>query len=185
MRDTHEEQLFQKTRTGDIAAADELIRGWHMPFVGFIARITGAGQAADIAQDTYLALFDRFHTFKNAIHARRFMYKTGYRKAIDAYRAAQRHNRIQSGIKAAHCCAPRATHSKPLAYHDLHEAISRLPAQQQAVIALKIQHDFTAREIAAHLGIPLGTALYRIHKAITSLRHCLSQTGITGKEQTP
>ena len=164
--------LFEQIKCGDATAANQLIQQWHPMFSGFLARIAGIDDAADIAQDTYLKLFQRFHTFKNINHARRFMYKTGYNRAIDSYRKKQTHAAAHKEIKIN----STPTQKTPTHHlrHDLQTAIGTLPAKEQAVISLKVQHDFTAREIAAHLGIPIGTVLYRIHKALRTMRDFLS-----------
>ena len=140
-------------------------------FSGFLARIAGIDDAADIAQEAYLKLFQKFHTFKNVNHARRFMYKTGYNRAIDSYRQKQTHAAAHKEIKRNSTSSDHRDHHH--IKHDLHAAIGNLPAKEKAVIALKVQHDFTAREIASHLGIPIGTVLYRIHKALKRMREFL------------
>ncbi len=165
-------KLFKQIKLGDTTAASQLIEQWHPMFSGFLARIAGIDDAADIAQDAYLKFFEKFHTFKNVSHARRFMYKTGYNRAIDTYRKKQNHASAHKEIKVN---ATNINHSSSHhVKHDLHAAIATLPPKEQAVIALKVQHDFTAREIAAHLGIPTGTVLYRIHKALNRMREFLS-----------
>lgn len=168
--------LFNLIRQGDVTAADKLVNRWHSMFTGFIARITGIDDAADIVQDTYLTLFKKFHTFKNINHARRFMYKTGYNRAIDLYRKKRTHALAHTEIKRNMTGSSSGLDSRLL--HDLNNAVTILPAKEKAVIALKIQHDFTAREIAVHLGIPTGTVLYRIHNALKTMRHFLSSRQI-------
>ena len=49
------------------------------------------------------------------------------------------------------------------------EAIEKLPAEQKEVVMLKIYGQLTFREISDTLGIPLNTALGRMHHAIKHL----------------
>ena len=51
----------------------------------------------------------------------------------------------------------------------LKTAIGKLPAEQREVVMLKIYGDLTFREISQALGIPLNTALGRMHQALKHL----------------
>jgi RNA polymerase sigma factor (sigma-70 family) len=49
------------------------------------------------------------------------------------------------------------------------QAVSRLPEDMQAVVRLRLESDTTFEQIAEKLKIPLGTALSRMHRALTRL----------------
>lgn len=53
-------------------------------------------------------------------------------------------------------------------------AVSRLPAEQRFVVERRIDSDQTFAEIAAELGVPLGTVLTRMRLALTKLRQTLA-----------
>ena len=55
------------------------------------------------------------------------------------------------------------------------EALAKLPAEQQQVVLLKFEEGMKFREIAEHLGIPLGTVQTRMHTAIKKLRSQLGR----------
>jgi RNA polymerase sigma-70 factor (ECF subfamily) len=49
-------------------------------------------------------------------------------------------------------------------------AFGRLPAEQRAVIVLRYYLDLPLAETAASLGVPVGTAKSRLHRALAALR---------------
>ncbi len=56
----------------------------------------------------------------------------------------------------------------------VHAALEQLPAEQQAVIQLAYFEGLTHSDIAAHLGIPLGTVKTRLRLAFNRLRTTLA-----------
>lgn len=51
----------------------------------------------------------------------------------------------------------------------IRHAIGRLPSEMRAVVELRMEMDATFEQIAKKLGIPLGTALSRMHRALARL----------------
>lgn len=161
---TNEKDLFNRILCGDTQAVEIFINTWHNSFIGFISKIVCREDAYDIAQEIYLKLLKRFHRFKNLEHAKRFLFKSGYRKALDYYRKSKVHHNAHTKIKQNF---EENIKNQPNSYliNDLKTAIEKLSPKEKSVIILKIDYDFTAKEISAHLGLPTGTVLYRLHQA--------------------
>jgi len=169
----NEKDLFKRILQGDAQAVENVITAWHPSFVGFISKIVSHEDALDIAQEIYLKLIKRIHRFKNLEHAKRFIFKSGYRKAIDYYRKNKKHNEIHQKIKLTikqNIPHQSKTHHTNL-INDLKKAIEHLSPEEKSVITLKIDYDYTAREIGAHLGVATGTVLYRLHQAKKKIRN--------------
>ncbi|KUM81633.1 SigE family RNA polymerase sigma factor [Streptomyces griseorubiginosus] len=60
---------------------------------------------------------------------------------------------------------------------DIMSALRRLPKRQRAVIVLRYFEDRPDGEIAAILGVAPGTVRSQTHKALTTLRTALAETG--------
>jgi RNA polymerase sigma-70 factor (ECF subfamily) len=54
--------------------------------------------------------------------------------------------------------------------HDLEKLVNGLPRRQQEITVLHIYEDLTLQEVAAVLGIPIGTVKSNYHKALVNLR---------------
>ena len=169
----NEKELFKRILKGDAQAVENVITAWHPSFVGFISKIVSRDDALDIAQEIYLKLIKRFHRFKNLEHAKRFIFKSGYRKAIDYYRKNRTHNEIHHKIKQTikEEFLDKSNTRKNDLINDLKTAVEHLSPEEKSVIALKLDYDYTAREIGAHLGVATGTVLYRLHQAKKKIRN--------------
>ena len=58
----------------------------------------------------------------------------------------------------------------------LEREIANLPPKQRAAFLLVKGEGLTAREAADALGMPLGTVLYEVHRAVHALRRALGET---------
>lgn len=68
----------------------------------------------------------------------------------------------------------RATQSDNLELGDLAAALERLPEEQRAVLLLVALEEMTYEEVAATLGIPLGTVMSRLARGRDRLRQILA-----------
>lgn len=60
-------------------------------------------------------------------------------------------------------------------YRDLHEAVNALPEALRLAVILKYLHDYSEKEAAQALRIPITTFKSRLHRARSLLRKQLSQ----------
>jgi RNA polymerase sigma-70 factor (ECF subfamily) len=66
--------------------------------------------------------------------------------------------------------AQRAAQGDALLVRDLDRAITRLPAEQRAVLLLVTLEEMSYDEVARTLGIPIGTVMSRLSRAREKLR---------------
>ena len=66
---------------------------------------------------------------------------------------------------------------------DLLAALESIPAQHQEVILLCDVQEMTYKEIAAALGVPIGTVMSRLHRGRELLRAALTSRGIGSSER--
>ena len=62
----------------------------------------------------------------------------------------------------------------PLQMRDLERALEELPVEQREVLMLVCLEDMTYEQVAAILGIPIGTVMSRLHRARERLRRYLA-----------
>jgi RNA polymerase sigma factor (sigma-70 family) len=63
-----------------------------------------------------------------------------------------------------------ATHTDGLAMRDLQSALQTLPAEQREILLLVALEEMTYDEVAATLGVPIGTVMSRLSRARQKLR---------------
>ena len=70
---------------------------------------------------------------------------------------------------------PTMTAMQAEATEELKKALKELPESWQQIVSLRIYENLTFQEIANQLGIPLGTALTRMRRALERLKNDLSE----------
>jgi RNA polymerase sigma factor (sigma-70 family) len=91
--------------------------------------------------------------------------------AIDTGRRKKAHRFIPLGL---HEPEPAPDRSNGLADEDeVGRALGRLDPGDRALLALRFGHDLELPDIAAALGIPLGTAKSRLHRALGRMRQAM------------
>lgn len=101
-------------------------------------------------------------------------------RAIDRLRTRRRHARRLGAValESVHAVPPtepdEAGGEGWSVHRQVHSALAELPADQQAVVRLAYFGGLTQSEIAAELGIPLGTVKTRLRLAFGRLRTALA-----------
>ena len=91
--------------------------------------------------------------------------------------AARRRNRHRRATAPAPAPDPLAAAEAGDEAARLRAALEELTADQRAVLALRFDGGLTLSEVAAHLGVPVGTAKDRSRAAIARLRALLTDPG--------
>lgn len=177
---TPDEALVSWTARGESAAFDTLYRR-HSPWVrAWAAHTLGAGAADDVLQDVFVSVwraapqFDpqrgQFTTWLAAI-ARHHMSRQLERRGGEhrALAAASVEAALAGDEPSAGDIAVRNAHS-----HLVLTALRALPDDQRRVIVLGYFAGMSQSEMAAHLGVPLGTVKKRVRLAMQKLRESVA-----------
>jgi RNA polymerase sigma-70 factor (ECF subfamily) len=166
-----EESLYEALRGGDLTAFDALYTRLSQPLYGFILRHVGdAHEAEDVLHDTFMALLTKP---PEASSLRAWLYQCARHHSLNRLRTRRRGARA---LDAAAQEPVEVTAPNPSAALDAHEtadrlaqAVAALPAASAELYALRaggLSYD----EIAAVLGVPVGTVKSRMHDMVTRLR---------------
>jgi RNA polymerase sigma-70 factor (ECF subfamily) len=123
--------------------------------------------ADDVLQEFFVKLFRAAP--EPSSRPRAYMYRMARNLAIDAVRKQVDHLEFED----AAAILPVAYDDIPLRL-DIEAALNALPQTEGQIVGLHINGGLTFKEIAAVMDIPIGTALWRYHKAIKQLRKSLS-----------
>jgi RNA polymerase sigma-70 factor (ECF subfamily) len=160
-------RLVEAANRGDRRALETLYER-HRDWVGRLAlRLTGhRDDALDVLQETFLYFFRKFPGFEKRARLRTLLYPVVRNLAIDAGRRRRRHAPAAPPPEA-----PAPPPRRPADERDALEArLASLDPGHREVLLLRFADDFSLKEIAAALEIPLGTVKSRLHHALRHLK---------------
>jgi RNA polymerase sigma-70 factor, ECF subfamily len=136
--------------------------------------------AEDLVQETMAKAYAGFHTFTAGTNVRAWLYRILTNTWITSYRSAQRR---PDEVLAAdvtdlwpHAAADASVELAVLEVmgdDEVRDALQALPEGQRLVVYYADVEGFRYKEIAAILGIQLGTVMSRLHRGRTNLRALL------------
>jgi RNA polymerase sigma-70 factor (ECF subfamily) len=170
--------LLVRVGRGDEASFDELYTAVAGSVFGVALRVVrDRAIAEEVAQDVLVEVWRSAARYRpEAGSGRTWILTMAHRRAIDRVRSEQAHtDRLRlHGAKAI------GSHDHPDAVVDVahreweaqrvREGLALLTDRQREAIDLAFSKGFTHREVAASLGIPLGTAKARIRDGLIKLR---------------
>jgi RNA polymerase sigma-70 factor (ECF subfamily) len=175
MERTDEALLAAYARAGDRGAADELIRRTQTAVYRIAFRILHDEAAAeDAVQETFLGVLRSAADFREGSSVRTWIYRIAVNVALDASR--RRRARKARERSAA------AMNSRPTipaeTLQALEQAVSRLPDEDRAAVALRFEQGLALKEVAAALGCAPGTVPSRLERALGRLRGLLAGSAL-------
>jgi RNA polymerase sigma-70 factor (ECF subfamily) len=185
--DTETAELLRRARHGEVeafAAVFESLR----PLVHRVAcRVVGASDADDVVMDTYLKAWQSVARFEGRASWRTWLCRIAHNSALDVLRRRRRAERhqVSAGDPGTapvidHVPDPSAcTPQQAAVAGDLRQAIqlalAQLTEEQRQVVLLREVDGLSYAEIAAALGIHLGTVMSRLFYARRRLQRLLKE----------
>ncbi len=185
--DEIDEITLRRAASGDRAASRALVERYqHRVFALASRMLAGRGRPTveDIAQDTFLAVFRRLATFApdGAAKLSTWILTICARRAIDELRRQRpaplgRLGLDELGLDKLAPGGPRA--DEAMARREviaaIEAALADLSPELRAAFLLREYHDLEYSQIAAALGIDLGTVKSRLSRARAALRASLAE----------
>jgi RNA polymerase sigma-70 factor (ECF subfamily) len=167
-------ELIEAARAGNRMAFSDLIeRDAPIAYRAALAVLGSAEDARDAVQDASLRAWQRLPDLREPSAWPSWYRRIAVRAAID--RARQRHRALETSLPAN----LDDQQADPAPASDEHltilAALSRLSVDDRAVLGLRFGADLEVPDIAATLGIRLGTAKARLHRALRRLRTALGE----------
>jgi RNA polymerase sigma-70 factor (ECF subfamily) len=153
-------------------ALRELLSKYESPLLGYLNSLTyDHALAEDLTQETFLKLIRRPPLMLSHGSLKPWLFKVARNLAIDQLRCRQRIE-LRETVPHAHEPNQRAA---ALDSSDTDLLLQSLPTEMRQIVALRIFADFTFKEIAKHLKMPLGTVLWKMTKATAHMRKKLEE----------
>lgn len=164
--------LLQRVAAGDLGALGEIYDA-HAAEVASFARLrVPPGELDDVVQDTFLRVSRIAATFDGrSRNARSWIFGVAIAIIREHRRSYSRLARTLSRLVSAPS-PPAFVRGEAV---DLERALALLSEPKREVVLLAEVHGFSGDEIAAMLGIPVGTVWTRLHHARRELRDILGE----------
>lgn len=183
-----EMELVARARQGEVDAFSSLVTLYETRVYNLAFRITGnAADAADVAQEAFLAAFEGMKRFRAESALYTWLYRIVVNKALSSRRVKSSRREFSVGDDASpldfamdDCAAPDKIAQRHERAEIVQRAISRLGDDLRAVVVLRDIQGLEYEEIADVLDIALGTVKSRLHRARLALRNSLkAYLGVT------
>lgn len=189
---TTDEDLLTRIRSGQREWFGLLVRKYERELFGYLRRYLGDAElAADVFQNTFLAVFQKIQQYEPGRPARPWLYTIATHQAIDALRRKARRRDSNhwlpppedSGDESAQnlfhvlqAAGPGPVEQAELgeSRREVRDAVVQLPELLKQVVLLTYFHGLKYQDAAEILGVPLGTVKSRLHAALAKLSELMN-----------
>jgi RNA polymerase sigma-70 factor (ECF subfamily) len=174
-----DETLVCRLRDGDAGAGEALARRYHEPLTRFLAWLAGPRQVDDLFQQTWLSVLGHLGHFDPSSGSGGFkawLFRIATNKVNDHWRSHGRERNAAEGLsRITEAELPPADYRLGLTEQarQLQLAMGQLSEQHRQILMLRFYGRMKFTDIAQTLGLPLNTALGRVHKALKKLRQLM------------
>lgn len=171
------EHLVLVAQAGDSHAMEQLLRAAYPLVLDVCARILGHRDPLDAAQNALVAISQRIGQFDHRAKFSTWCYRIATNAALDELRRSRRHSdrALDDGAGALE----RIESAAPLTDRSVadrmtvRDALAQLPDEQREVFLLRELEGLSYEELAALIGVPVGTVRSRLARARGTLSELL------------
>jgi RNA polymerase sigma-70 factor (ECF subfamily) len=183
--------LLRRARRREPEALDALVNAYAGRVFGLLYRLTGSPDAAEeLTQETFLRLVRMIEEYEHSGRFESWLFRISANLARDHARRGRR-RRLATGLETpgsngqppsadladARLPTPADRLESREQERRLAGAVARLSDLDREILMLRHYSGLSFREIADILGVPMGTALARAHRALARLRSELGEGG--------
>ena len=180
-----EQELVRAAAGGDTEAFERLVRTYENKIYHLALRMCGsADEAADIAQEAFLAAWRGLPSFRGEAGFATWLYRLTSNAAIDYLRRQKKQRGDMSlddeelGLDAVDSApGPQETAEGSELRAAVAAGLNRLSEGHRQVLVLREVQGLSYEEIASVLEVDMGTVKSRISRARSSLRKILLENG--------
>jgi RNA polymerase sigma-70 factor, ECF subfamily len=185
--------LVARTRAGDMAAFEELVRRHHVALVRVASALIGdADEAESVAQEALTRALAQLDSFRDDLPFGPWLHGIALNICRNYLRERTRHARLlpaeQLGEIPDASGRRRGVLSGILRKEmgeQTYQAIGELPVPLREAFVLHFLEDMDYAQMSQITGLSAGTLRVRAHRARTLLRHCLGSVVDTWLRQGP
>ena len=180
-----DEQLVQRTRSGDRHAFEDLVERYQRKAYHIAFDFTrNREEAKDLSQEAFLKAYTNIKNFDGRSGFYTWFYRILVNLCLDFRRKTNRRPTAEFDETSEHAIEPSHHANRPVApdkqvfagqiSRKVEAALAALPPKQRTAFVLKNHQGLSIKEIAATMEAAEGTVKVHLHRAVASLRESLA-----------
>ena len=164
--------LVRRAAAADIAAFEQLYRRHHARMHGVIARLVGqaGARAEDLVQEAFVRAWQALPAFRFESAVSTWLHRLAVNTALMELRSRRGRPGMDDDEDALDSLPTADTAGNAMLGRDLERAVASLPPRARAVLVLHDVEGWKHEEIAAELGMAVGSSKAQLHRARHLLR---------------
>lgn len=177
-----EERLLARVARHERDALAELYERFHRPLFTYLVHLLGRKELAeDVLQEVMVIVWRQADSFRGDAPVARWLFGIAHHQAFKALRKepAAPHLALDAALELAdESLDPEADLLRQTTHDELIEALAQLTPEHREALELAFFQEFACKEIAAIVGIPVGTVKSRLSYARRALKAILVSNGL-------
>lgn len=171
--------LVHRCLQGDRLSYVQLYRRYEPKVRSTLYQLCGAVDLDDLTQEVFLRVWKALPQFQHRANFSTWLYRISWNAAADRRRElAQRRAQMQT-LTTASTTHYEAPDLMQMHYRDLvQRSLAQLSFEHCSVLVLHDLQDVPQKEVAAILGVPVGTVKSRLFHARAAVRQFLQKEGV-------
>lgn len=167
--------LMAQVRAGCENAFRRLVERHQRPLLNFFARMGASTHGEDLAQETFIRLWNYRTKYKPAAKFTTFLYTLARHVWLDSVRRQIRFRLFSDRYREEIPVSSDGGLGKLFRQLDLQTALARLSPKLREVLVLAVYQGLVYDEIAVILSIPVGTVKSRVFHALSTLQELYNE----------
>ena len=166
-----DKELILEIRSGDILAFEELVKRYQIKLLYFVLRIINSEtDAEEIVQDTFVKIYSKIERIDVSKKFSTYLFEIAKNAAFSQLRKKKR----EVALDKAYALGEEDRSLENLIRSEdavgLRKAVSKLSDQHRQVLELYYFKDFSYKQIATRLHMPINTIRTHLRRAKVALR---------------
>lgn len=172
--------LLLRCQGGDQRAFQALVQQLMRPaYSHALALVGNHDDALDVSQEAFAKAWRSLRLYDPDRPFYAWYYVILKRQALNLIRSRKRKQEValDEDFEAGEQAAPEAKHRSAQNSLHVNRVLQRLTLEDREIICMKDMHDLAYKDIAALLGIPIGTVMSRLYAARMRFRQKMQESG--------
>lgn len=168
-------ELVRRAAGGDMAAFEALYRKHVGRVFGAVRRLTGGNEARaeELTQEAFVRAWQNLDKFRFESAFGTWLYRLGVNTALMELRSRAGAEDLEDLLPEDDALGHAEPHGRHELGMDLERAVATLPPRARAVLVLHDVEGWRHQDIAAELGMAVGSSKAQLHRARGLLRRAL------------